>query len=146
MKLNELKNVHGSRKNRKRVGRGNASGHGGTSGKGHKGQKARSGGYVPPRFEGGQMPLVRRVPKRGFVNIFKAVYEIVNLNQLNMFEKNAVVEPKSFFEKGLIKHTASKVKVLGRGEISKPLTVKAHKFSKSAEDSINRAGGKTEVI
>lgn len=146
MKLNELKNMHGARKKRKRVGRGNASGHGGTSGKGHKGQKARSGGSVPPRFEGGQMPLLRRIPKRGFASMSRKKYEIVNLNQLNVFEKNSVVEPKIFFEKGLVKHDESKIKILGRGELNKPLVVRAHKFSKSAEDSINRVGGKAEVI
>ena len=146
MKLNELKNIHGAKKKMKRVGRGNASGHGGTSGKGHKGQKARSGGHPPARFEGGQMPLIRRVPKRGFVNILSKVYEIINLGQLNVFEKNTVVDSKLLVEKGLIKHDSSKIKILGKGELNKPLTVKAHKFSKTAMDSITRLGGKAEVI
>lgn len=146
MKLNELKNVPGARKRRKRIGRGNSSGFGGTSTKGHKGQLSRSGGGVPPAFEGGQMPLIRRIPKRGFKSLNRVEYEIINLTRLNVFEKNTVCEPKVFAEKGFIKGQSSKVKILGRGELSKPLTVKAHKFSKSAQEAIARAGGKTEVI
>jgi large subunit ribosomal protein L15 len=146
MKLNELKTIPGSKKKRKILGRGNASGHGGTSTRGHKGQKARSGGYVPPWFEGGQMPLIRRIPKRGFVNIARKEYQVINLSQLNVFEKGSVVEPKIFVEKGLVKKTSVKVKILGRGELNKALTVKAHKFSKSALEAITRAGGKAEVI
>lgn len=147
MKLSELKGIRGARKRVKRLGRGNASGHGGgTCTKGHKGQKARSGPSIMPWFEGGQMPIIRRLPKRGFVNISRVEFEIVNIGQLNIFEKNSVVEPSALAEKGLIKDPSRPIKILGRGELNKPLTVKAHKFSKSAEASINRAQGKVEVI
>ncbi len=146
MKLHELKPAQGAKRKAKRVGRGMGSGHGKTSGRGHKGQKARSGGGVRPGFEGGQMPLQRRIPKRGFTNIFKKEYSVVNLDRLNMFEEGTVITPELLSERRIIKKANSLVKVLGRGEIDKPLTIKAHKFSKTAAERIEAAGGKAEVI
>ena len=146
MKLHELKPAEGSRKVRNRVGRGTSSGNGKTSGRGQKGQKARSGGGVRPGFEGGQTPLFRRLPKRGFTNFNKLEYAIVNLDQLNTFEAGTVVCPKALKEAGLIKKELDGVKVLGNGTLEKAITVKAHKFSKSALAAIEAAGGKTEVI
>lgn len=146
MKLNELRPAEGSIKKKKRVGRGSGSGHGKTSCRGNKGQTARSGGKVSPHFEGGQMPLVRRIPKRGFTNhLFKKEYEIVNIDRLNGFEANSVVTPELLAETFVIDCTCA-VKVLGEGELTKPLTVKAHKFSKSAVEKIEKAGGKAEVL
>ena len=146
MKLHELTYTEGSRKDRKRIGRGHGSGQGKTAGKGHKGQNARSGGGVRIGFEGGQTPLFRRLPKRGFTNFNKLEYAIVNLDQLNTFEAGTVVCPKALKEAGLIKKELDGVKVLGNGTLEKAITVKAHKFSKSALAAIEAAGGKTEVI
>ncbi len=146
MKLHELKPAKGSVKAAKRKGRGPGSGLGKTAGRGHKGQKARSGGGVRPGFEGGQMPLIRRVPKRGFTNIFAKVYSIVNVKDLEVFEDGTVVTPELLKEKGIISKLNDGVKILGDGELSKSLTVKAHKFSKAAQEKIEAVGGKAEVI
>ncbi len=146
MKLHELQAVEGARHSRKRVGRGTGSGHGKTSCKGHKGQNARSGGGVRPGFEGGQTPLFKRLPKRGFTNVNHKEYAIVNVEDLNVFENDAVVTVESLQEKGLIKKVYNGVKVLGNGKLEKALTVKANKFSKTAEAAITSAGGKIEVI
>jgi large subunit ribosomal protein L15 len=146
MKLHELSPAPGSRKERKRVGRGIGSGLGKTSGKGHKGQNARTGGGVRPGFEGGQMPLQRRLPKRGFTNIFKKDFAIVNLEALNRFEAGTVVTPELLRETRLAKGGKDGIKVLGTGSIEKALTVKAHGFSQSAIEKITAAGGKVEVI
>lgn len=146
MKLHELRPNPGATHSRKRVGRGIGSGLGKTSGRGHKGQNARSGGGVRPGFEGGQTPLFKRLPKRGFTNIFRKEYAIVNVGALNVFRKNQRVTVENLIEKGLIKKEYDGVKILGNGELTKPLTVVAHKFSKSAEKAILEAGGKIEVI
>lgn len=147
MKLNDLYSVEGSVKNRKRVGRGQGSGTGKTSGKGEKGQNARSGGGVRPGFEGGQLPLFRRLAKRGFNNYnFRTVYSVVNVEDLNRFDEGTVVDTKLLKEVGLINKELDGVKVLGNGEITKKLTVKANAFTKSAKDKIENIGGKTEVI
>ena len=146
MKLNELTYTEGSRSNRKRIGRGQGSGTGKTSGKGHKGQNARSGGGVAIGFEGGQTPLFRRLPKRGFLNVNRKEYAIVNLDQLNAFEDGAEVTPVVLVESGIVKAEKSGVKILGNGELTKKLTVKAAKFSKSAEEAITAKGGSVEVI
>lgn len=146
MKLHELKPAKGSTHTRKRVGRGNGSGLGNTAGRGHKGQKARSGGGVRPGFEGGQMPMIRRLPKRGFTNNFRKEYTIVNLSDLEeRFENGAEVTVKSLLETGLIKKVKDGVKVLGNGELTKVLTVKVDKVSKTAAEKIAAAGGKVEV-
>lgn len=146
MKLHELQYTEGARKTRKRVGRGTSSGTGKTAGRGQQGQGARSGGGKKPGFEGGQTPLFMRLPKRGFTNFNKLEYAIVNLDQLNTFEAGTVVCPKALKEAGLIKKELDGVKVLGNGTLEKAITVKAHKFSKSALAAIEAAGGKTEVI
>lgn len=149
MKLNDLRpNTGGGSKARKRLGRGTGSGLGKTSGKGHKGQNARSGGGVRPGFEGGQMPLFRRLPKRGFTNIFEKEYSIVNIEDLNRFEEDAVITPELLISEGLVKKAKSKhgVKILGNGDLNVKLTVKAQKFSKTAAEKIESAGGKVEVI
>ena len=146
MKLHELQYTEGARKTRKRVGRGTSSGTGKTAGRGQKGQGARSGGGKKPGFEGGQTPLFMRLPKRGFTNFNKLEYAIVNLDQSNTFEAGTVVCPKALKEAGLIKKELDGVKVLGNGTLEKAITVKAHKFSKSALAAIEAAGGKTEVI
>ena len=147
MKLNELKPNEKAFKTRKRVGRGPGSGLGKTSGKGHKGQNARSGGGVRPGFEGGQLPLFRRLPKRGFSNAkFKTVYAVINLSDLNKFEDGAIVSPEILKEMGILKNQLDGVKVLGNGNLEKKLTVKAHKFSTTAKDAIEKMGGKAEVI
>lgn len=146
MKLHELKAAEGSRKKRNRVGRGMASGNGKTSGRGHKGQKARSGGGVRPGFEGGQMPLFQRLPKRGFTNINRKDYSIVNLEKLNQFDEGTEVTPELLVESGVISKVNTGVKILGNGTVEKKLTVKAHKFSASAKEAIEKAGGQTEVI
>ena len=147
MNLNELKPAAGSKKSAFRVGRGHGSGNGKTSGKGHKGQKARSGGGVRPGFEGGQMPIYRRLPKRGFTNIFAKAYTEINITALNSFEDGAVVDAAALKAAGIIKKVNDGVKVLGRGDLTaKNLTVKAAKFTKSAEEKIAAAGGKAEVI
>ena len=148
MRLGELSPAMGATTAKKRLGRGIGSGLGKTSGKGHKGQWARSGGGVRPGFEGGQMPLIRRIPKRGFNNHFKKVYSIVNLSVLENFEANSVVDMEVLNEKGLIKVMKDCVglKVLGNGTLSKALTVKAKAFSASAKEAIEKAGGKAEQI
>ncbi|MBC7240861.1 MAG: 50S ribosomal protein L15 [Anaerolineae bacterium] len=147
MKLHELRPLPGSKKNRKRVGRGISSGHGKTAGRGTKGQRARSGGVKPPYFEGGQLPLVRRLPfKRGFVNIFRVEYTPVNLERLDVFEAGSVVTPETLAAAGVIKSAKKPVVILGRGEVDRPLTVKAHRFSESARAKIEAAGGTVEVL
>ena len=146
MKLRELKPAEGSRHERKRKGRGIGSGNGKTAGKGHKGQNARSGGGVRPGFEGGQTPLMRRLPKRGFTNINRKEYAVVNLDALNRFEDGTEVTPELMIETGLVKKELAGIKVLAKGSLEKKLTVKAHKFSSAAEEAIKAAGGQTEVI
>ncbi len=142
MKLNELKPSYGSKHRVKRLGRGDATGHGGTSTKGHKGQKARSGGYHKVGFEGGQMPLQRRIPKRGFTNIFRKEYAIVNVGKLSVFPSGSEVTPEALLEKGLISKLLDGVKILGAGELKHPLTIKgAALLSKSAQEKIKAAGG-----
>lgn len=146
MKLHELKPAVGSTKDSKRKGRGTASGQGKTSGRGSNGQNSRSGGGTRPGFEGGQMPLYRRIPKRGFTNIFKKQWAVVNIDDLNIFENDTVITPELLIETGLIKKVLDGVKVLGDGNLEKKITIQAHKFSKSAVDKIESAGGKAEVI
>ncbi|WP_423408724.1 50S ribosomal protein L15 [Heyndrickxia sp. MSNUG] len=146
MKLHELKPAEGSRKERKRLGRGIGSGQGKTAGKGHKGQNARSGGGVRLGFEGGQTPLFRRLPKRGFTNINRKEYAVVNLDALNVFEDGTEVTPELLIETGLVKKELAGVKILAKGSLDKKLTVKAHKFSSTAKEAIEAAGGQTEVI
>ena len=147
MKLNELKPAEGSKKEAFRVGRGHGSGNGKTAGRGHKGQKARSGGGVRPGFEGGQMPLYRRLPKRGFTNIFAKVYTEINVSDLNRFENGAEVTAEALKTAGIIKKVNDGIVVLGRGDLTaQHLTEKAARFSKSAEEKIAGAGGKAEVV
>ncbi|GIP50839.1 50S ribosomal protein L15 [compost metagenome] len=146
MKLHELSPAPGSRQERKRVGRGTGSGMGKTSTRGHKGQNARSGGGVRPGFEGGQNPLYRRLPKRGFINPTRKEYAIVNIEDLNNFAADTEVTPELLFEQGIVKDAKSGIKILGNGEVTVKLTVKANKFSQSAVEKIEAAGGKTEVI
>lgn len=146
MKLEELKSPPGANKRIKRVGRGIGSGHGKTSTRGHKGQKARSGSGIRPGFEGGQMPLQRRIPKRGFTNIFRKEYAIVNVKDLNCFEDGTVVTVALLRETGLINKLFDGVKLLGDGEIDKKLTVQVQKYSRQAEEKIAAKGGKLEVI
>lgn len=147
MKLHELSPVAGSKKDVKRIGRGHGSGWGKTSGKGHKGQKARSGGSIRPGFEGGQMPLQRRVPKRGFNNIFRKNIVALNVNQLDAkFDNGAVVDAEALKNAGLVKNSFDGIKILGNGELTKSLTVKVDAFSESAKKAIEEAGGKAEVI
>ncbi|MGF7186127.1 large subunit ribosomal protein L15 [Desulfitispora alkaliphila] len=145
-KLHELQPAAGSRKERRRKGRGMSSGAGKTAGRGHNGQKSRSGGGVRPGFEGGQMPLQQRVPKRGFTNIFKKEFAIVNVEELNKFEAGTEVTPEALMEAGLIKAVKDGVKILGDGNLEKNLTVKTHRISKAAEEKITAAGGKVEVL
>lgn len=144
--LNELKPNPGARHSKKRVGRGQASGQGKTAGRGSKGQNSRSGGGVRPGFEGGQLPLFMRIPKRGFNNINRKEYAIVNVSDLNQFEEGTVVTPELLIEKKLVKKVYSGIKILGQGSLEKKLTVKANKFSSSAVESIEKAGGTVEVI
>lgn len=146
MKLHDLSPAPGSTAERKRVGRGAGSGNGKTAGKGHKGQKARSGGSIRPGFEGGQMPLARRLPKRGFVNIFATHYATLNVCSLNDFEDGAVVDADAILKAGLVKKPLDGIKILGNGELTKKLTVKVAAFSESAKEKIEKAGGKAEVI
>lgn len=146
MNLSELKSPAGSNKNKKRVGRGIGSGHGKTSTRGHKGQKSRSGGGVRPGFEGGQMPLQRRLPKRGFTNIFRKEYIVINVKDLNRFEDGTEVNPELLLEAGLIKSLKDQVKILGDGDLEKKLVVKAHKVSQQAQEKVAAKGGKVEVI
>ncbi len=144
--LNELKPVEGARHSKKRLGRGTGSGLGKTSGKGQKGQNSRSGGGVRPGFEGGQLPLFQRLPKRGFNNVNRREYAVVNLNDLNRFENDSVVTVATLCEAGLVTKMFDGVKILGQGNLDKKLTVKAHKFSASAKEAIEKAGGTVEVI
>ncbi len=146
MQLHELKPSKNSTKKRKRVGRGAGSGLGKTSGRGENGQNSRSGGRVRPGFEGGQMPLHRRLPKRGFTNIFSKKYAIINVDELNKFEDDTEITPEFLLENKVIKKIGDGVKVLGSGKLEKKLVVKAHKFSKSAVEKIESSGGKAEVI
>lgn len=146
MKLHELSPAEGSTTEKFRKGRGTGSGNGKTAGKGHKGQNARSGGGVRPGFEGGQIPLYRKLPKRGFYNKFGKTYAIVNVDVLNIFEDGAVVDEAALLNAGVINNVCDGIKVLGRGEVSKKLTVKATIFSETAKGKIEAAGGKTEVI
>lgn len=146
MKLQELSPAPGSTKESKRIGRGHGSGQGKTAGKGHKGQKARAGHGMRPGFEGGQMPLQRRVPKRGFVNKFAEEYATVNVDALNRFENGAVVDAEALKTAGLVKKVNAGIKILGNGGVEKSLTVKAAAFSESAKAKIEAAGGKAEVI
>lgn len=146
MKLNELSYTEGARRERKRLGRGQGSGQGKTAGKGHKGQNARSGGGVPIGFEGGQTPLFRRIPKRGFTNINRVDYAVINVEELNRFEDGTHITVDTLKAAGLIKQMLDGVKILGNGELTKSLTVTAHKFSKTAVAAIEKAGGKVEVI
>ena len=146
MKLHELKPAAGSKKAPKRVGRGTGSGLGRNAGKGEKGQNARSGGGVRPGFEGGQTPLFRRLPKRGFTNINRKEYAVINLEILNRFEDGTEVTPALLVETGIVKDEKSGIKVLGNGSVEKKLTVKANKFSEAAQKAIEAAGGTVEVI
>lgn len=146
MQLNSIKPAVGAAKNRKRIGRGPGSGHGKTATKGHKGQKARSGGSVKPGFEGGQMPMQRRLPKRGFEPLSRNEFVAINIEQLNMFEVGSVVDPAAIVAKGLVSNIRDGIKILAKGTITKALTVKAHKFSASAKEQIIAAGGTIEEI
>lgn len=146
MKLHELKSNEGTRTRRKRVGRGMASGFGKTSGRGQGGQNSRSGGGTRLGFEGGQTPLFQRLPKRGFTNINRKEYALVNLDKLNLFDEGTVITPELLLEAGVISKLKSGLKILGNGTIDKKLTVKAHKFSNAAREAIDTAGGSTEVI
>lgn len=146
MKLHELKPSEGSRHTRKRVGRGYGSGLGKTSGRGQKGQKSRSGGGVRPGFEGGQLPLIQRLPKRGFTNPTRKEYAVVNVKTLNRFSEGTEVTPELLLETRVIRKVNSGVKILGEGQLENKLTVKAHKFSASAKEAIEAAGGTAEVI
>ena len=146
MNLHELSPAEGATKKSKRIGRGHGSGWGKTAGKGHKGQKARSGGSIRPGFEGGQMPLQRRIPKRGFNNIFAKTIIAVNVAALEVFEDGAEVNAQALAEKGIVKKACDGIKILGNGSLTKKLTVKANAFSESAKQKIETAGGKAEVI
>lgn len=146
MKLHELKSREDANKSRNRVGRGPSSGNGKTSGRGQKGQNSRSGGNVRPGFEGGQLPLIKRLPKRGFTNPTRKEYTTVNLETLNRFEDGTEVTPELLLEKRVVRKLQSGIKILGAGSLEVKLTVKAHKFSASAKEAIEAAGGKAEVI
>ncbi|MDY6951863.1 MAG: 50S ribosomal protein L15 [Thermodesulfobacteriota bacterium] len=146
MELSRLSPPKGARKSRKRVGRGPGSGNGKTAGRGSKGQKSRSGGNTRPGFEGGQMPLQRRLPKRGFTNIFKKQFAIVNLRDLRRFEKDTVVDEATLVEAGLVKGQRQGVKLLGQGNIDHPLVVRVSRCSKSAQQGVEAAGGRVELV
>jgi len=147
MRQDELSPVAGSKKSRKRVGRGDGSGHGTYSGRGCKGQKSRAGYKMRPGFEGGQLPLIKRLPrKRGFVNIFRTEYSVININRLNMFESGSEVTPERLVAAGLVKSLRHPVKILAEGDINHPLLVKAHKFSAAAKAKIEAAGGRVEEV
>lgn len=146
MKLHELSKPIGSTKNTKRKGRGTATGQGKTGGRGMNGQKSRSGGGVRLGFEGGQMPLYRRIPKRGFTNIFRKEWSVMNVSDLNCFEDGTEITPELLIKEGKVKQVKAGVKILGEGDLEKKLTVKANKFSKAAIEKIEAAGGKAEVI
>ena len=146
MKIHDLSPLRGLRKRKKRVGRGPGSGHGKTSCRGHKGQKSRSGGNIPSGFEGGQMPIQRRLPKRGFTNIFKKNYTLINIKDLMRFGKNSNLDMEALRNAGLVKRERDRVKLLGNGEISYPVVIKVHKVSKAAREKIEAAGGRVEVV
>lgn len=146
MQLNTMKPAAGASKNRKRIGRGPGSGHGKTATKGHKGQKARSGGSVKPGFEGGQMPMQRRLPKRGFLPLTRKEFAVINISQLEAFENGSVVDPAAIVKSGLVSNIHDGIKILAKGKLTKSLTVKAHKFSASAKEMIQAAGGSVEEI
>ncbi|MBM3214922.1 50S ribosomal protein L15 [Candidatus Poribacteria bacterium] len=146
MELHDLKPAKGAKKSRKRVGRGEGSGHGKTSGRGHKGQGARAGASIPAWFEGGQMPLYRRLPLRGFKPIRRRRYAVVNVGDLEAFENGSVVTPDELLAARIVRNLSLPVKILGSGALTKPLTVRAHKFSRSAEESIRSAGGTIEAL
>ncbi len=146
MRIHDLSPAEGSTKKRKRVGRGPGSGHGKTSCRGHKGQKARSGGSISPGFEGGQMPLTRRLPKRGFTNIFKKTYTVVNLRDLSRLGEREIVDIEALMEAGLVRKIQNGVKVLGEGEVTHPVILKVHAVSKTARSKIEAAGGKVEIL
>ena len=146
MRLDQLAPKKGARKREKRIGCGIGSGHGKTSTKGHKGQHARSGGVKGPGYEGGQMPLIRRVPKRGFKNIFREPYVVINLERLAKLDAKTPITPELLAEKGILRNKESRIKILGDGEIQKALTIRAHAFSRSAREKIEAAGGRAEVI
>lgn len=146
MRIHDLSPLKDAKRKRKRVGRGPGSGHGKTSCRGHKGQKARSGGRLPPGFEGGQMPLQRRVPKRGFTNIFKKQYALIHVGDLERFSPDTELDSEALRNAGLVKSLKDAVKLLGDGEISHPVTVKVSKASKSARDKIEASGGKVEIV
>lgn len=146
MDLGTLKSAAGSVRKRKRIGRGKGSGFGGTAGRGHKGQRSRSGSKKRAWFEGGQMPLQRRLPKRGFTNIFRKEYQIVNLRDLDKLDKSADITPEVLYEAGRIRKRNSRVKILGQGELKKALNVSAHAFSASAREKIEKAGGKVIIV
>lgn len=146
MKLQDLRPAEGSKKSRKRLGRGTATGWGKTAGRGQDGQNSRSGGGTRPGFEGGQMPLYRRLPKRGFTNIFAKEYACINVDRLNIFENGTIITPELLLERRVIRKVHNGVKILGNGNLEKSLTVSATKFSKAAAEKIEAAGGKVEVI
>ncbi len=146
MDLGSLKSAPGAVRKRKRIGRGPGSGHGKTSGKGHKGQRSRSGSSIRPWFEGGQMPLQRRLPKRGFTNIFRKEYQVINVKDLGRLSENEGITPEVLFKQGLVSKSSMRVKVLGDGEISQAIEISAHAFSASAKEKIEKAGGKVTVL
>jgi large subunit ribosomal protein L15 len=146
MQLNTIKPAAGASKNRKRIGRGPGSGHGKTATKGHKGQKARSGGSIKPGFEGGQMPMQRRLPKRGFLPLSSKEYVVINISQLECFDNGTTVDPSTIINNGLISNLRDGLKILAKGKLTKSLTVKAHKFSAAAREQIIAAGGTAEEI
>ncbi|MGB3941906.1 MAG: 50S ribosomal protein L15 [Candidatus Manganitrophaceae bacterium] len=146
MKISDLTPHDGEKKKKKRIGRGPGSGHGKTSTKGHKGQGARSGGTKAPGFEGGQQPLIRRIPKRGFKNIFKKEYAVVNLKRLDLFPVETVINPQFLYDTGVVKRLGEQVKVLAEGNLTKPMVIAAHKFSKEALKKIEAAGGRAEIL
>ncbi len=146
MNLHQISPLPAAIKKRKRVGRGPGSGHGKTSCRGHKGNKARTGGSIAPGFEGGQMPLIRRLPKRGFTNVFREPFTVVNLRDLDRFEPGSVIDPAALQKAGILRGGEKRIKILGMGELTKPLTVKAHAFSAAAKSRIETVGGKTETI
>ena len=146
MKISDLAPQRGAKKKEKRIGRGPGSGHGKTSTKGHKGQASRSGGTKGPGFEGGQQPLIRRVPKRGFTNIHRKEYAIVNLDRLDQFEAETIINPQFLRDAGVVKKSDGNIKILGNGELTKPLVISAHKFSQEAMKKIQAAGGRAELL
>jgi large subunit ribosomal protein L15 len=146
MRVHDLAPLKGSKKKRKRVGRGLGSGHGRTSCRGHKGQKARSGGSVPPGFEGGQMPIQRRLPKRGFTNLFKRSFAVINVKDLGAFDANSTLDIEILKNAGLVRKVEAGVKVLGKGEISRPLILRVNKVSKTAREKIETAGGTIQLL